>query len=160
MNVASTGIFRSGCSIENAARAYGLPDAELFQTVDLFEKRNIAQVTQCIHALGRHVSPSRMYVDSDEDGVSSSSSSCFRHKRRTSADRRWVRRCPMRMLENSPRINSALDRTWSVCWTMAWTKVLVKQVKTSAFPVIFKRTSAFVSSCCGCIYSLAAFASK
>ncbi|CAF3668861.1 unnamed protein product [Rotaria socialis] len=39
--------------IENAARAYGLPDAELFQTVDLFEKRNIAQVTQCIHALGR-----------------------------------------------------------------------------------------------------------
>ena len=41
--------------LENAARAYGLPDAELFQTVDLFEKRNIAQVTQCIHALGRHV---------------------------------------------------------------------------------------------------------
>lgn len=41
--------------IETAARAYGLPDAELFQTVDLFEKRNIAQVTQCIHALGRQV---------------------------------------------------------------------------------------------------------
>ena len=41
--------------IENAARAYGLPDAELFQTVDLFEKRNIPQVTQCIHALGRYV---------------------------------------------------------------------------------------------------------
>ena len=41
--------------IENAARGYGLPDAELFQTVDLFEKRNIAQVTQCIHALGRQV---------------------------------------------------------------------------------------------------------
>jgi len=40
---------------ENAARAYGLPDAELFQTVDLFEKRNIPQVTQCIHALGRFV---------------------------------------------------------------------------------------------------------
>ena len=42
--------------VENAARAYGLPDAELFQTVDLFEKRNIPQVTQCIHALGRYVS--------------------------------------------------------------------------------------------------------
>ncbi|CAF5043998.1 unnamed protein product, partial [Rotaria magnacalcarata] len=40
-------------AFQNAARAYGLPDAELFQTVDLFEKRNIAQVTQCIHALGR-----------------------------------------------------------------------------------------------------------
>ena len=42
-------------SIETAARNYGLPDAELFQTVDLFEKRNIPQVTQCIHALGRYV---------------------------------------------------------------------------------------------------------
>lgn len=41
-------------AFQNAARAYGLPDAELFQTVDLFEKRNIGQVTQCIHALGRH----------------------------------------------------------------------------------------------------------
>jgi hypothetical protein len=40
-------------AFQNAARAYGLSDAELFQTVDLFEKRNIAQVTQCIHALGR-----------------------------------------------------------------------------------------------------------
>ncbi|CAF2376553.1 unnamed protein product [Rotaria sp. Silwood2] len=40
-------------AFQNAARAYGLLDAELFQTVDLFEKRNIGQVTQCIHALGR-----------------------------------------------------------------------------------------------------------
>ena len=45
--------------IENAARNYGLPDSELFQTVDLFEKRNIPQVTQCIHALGRYVSLKR-----------------------------------------------------------------------------------------------------
>lgn len=42
--------------IENAARAYGLGDAELFQTIDLFEKHNIPQVTQCIFALGRNVS--------------------------------------------------------------------------------------------------------
>ncbi|CAF4376166.1 unnamed protein product, partial [Adineta steineri] len=40
-------------AFQNAARSYGLPDAELFQTVDCFEKRNIAQVTSCIHALGR-----------------------------------------------------------------------------------------------------------
>ncbi|CAF1180453.1 unnamed protein product [Rotaria sordida] len=38
---------------QNAARAYGLSDAELFQTIDLFEKHNIPQVTQCIFALGR-----------------------------------------------------------------------------------------------------------
>jgi len=37
----------------NAARAYGVPDNELFQTVDLFEKKNIGQVTLAIHALGR-----------------------------------------------------------------------------------------------------------
>ena len=39
-----------------AARAYGVPDNELFQTVDLFEKKNIPQVTMAIHALGRYVS--------------------------------------------------------------------------------------------------------
>ena len=39
----------------NAARAYGVPDNELFQTVDLFEKKNIPQVTMAIHALGRYV---------------------------------------------------------------------------------------------------------
>jgi hypothetical protein len=42
--------------LENAARAYGLSDSELFQTIDLFEKHNIPQVTQCIFALGRNVS--------------------------------------------------------------------------------------------------------
>jgi hypothetical protein len=42
-------------SFQNAARAYGVPDNELFQSVDLFEKKNIAQVTLAIHALGRQV---------------------------------------------------------------------------------------------------------
>jgi len=49
-------LFYNKIKIENAARAYGLTDAELFQTIDLFEKRNIPQVTHCIYALGRHVS--------------------------------------------------------------------------------------------------------
>ena len=40
---------------ENAARAYGLLDVDLFQTVDLYEKRNIAQVTHCIFQLARQV---------------------------------------------------------------------------------------------------------
>ena len=39
----------------SAAKAYGVPDNELFQTDDLFEKKNIAQVTMTIHALGRYV---------------------------------------------------------------------------------------------------------
>jgi transgelin len=36
-----------------AATKYGVPDNELFQTVDLFEMKNISQVTLAIHALGR-----------------------------------------------------------------------------------------------------------
>jgi len=38
----------------SAATKYGVPDNELFQTVDLFEKKNIPQVTLSIHALGRY----------------------------------------------------------------------------------------------------------
>ena len=37
----------------SAIRKYGVPDAENFQTVDLFEKKNIPQVTLAIHSLGR-----------------------------------------------------------------------------------------------------------
>jgi hypothetical protein len=39
-----------------AAGDYGVPVNELFQTVDLFEKKNIPQVTMSIFALGRQVS--------------------------------------------------------------------------------------------------------
>lgn len=37
----------------DAARAYGVPSSDLFQTVDLYEKKDIGQVTQCLFALGR-----------------------------------------------------------------------------------------------------------
>ncbi|CAF0746443.1 unnamed protein product [Adineta ricciae] len=47
-------ILRENISLfQNAARAYGLLDVDLFQTVDLYEKRNIAQVTHCIFQLAR-----------------------------------------------------------------------------------------------------------
>jgi len=36
-----------------AAKKFGVPEIDVFQTVDLWEKRNIPQVTQCIMALGR-----------------------------------------------------------------------------------------------------------
>lgn len=38
-----------------AAKAYGLSDAETFQTVDLYEKMNLHQVILCLFALGRKV---------------------------------------------------------------------------------------------------------
>ncbi|KAK6634062.1 hypothetical protein RUM43_001677 [Polyplax serrata] len=36
-----------------AIKKYGVPDSEIFQTADLFERRNIPQVTLCLYALGR-----------------------------------------------------------------------------------------------------------
>ncbi|KAL0108012.1 hypothetical protein PUN28_014939 [Cardiocondyla obscurior] len=36
-----------------AIKAYGVPQEEIFQTADLFERRNIPQVTLCLYALGR-----------------------------------------------------------------------------------------------------------
>ncbi|XP_063626243.1 muscle-specific protein 20 [Cydia splendana] len=36
-----------------AIKKYGVPEEEIFQTADLFEKRNIPQVTLCLYALGR-----------------------------------------------------------------------------------------------------------
>lgn len=39
-----------------AIKKYGVPEEEIFQTADLFEKRNIVQVTLCLYALGRLVS--------------------------------------------------------------------------------------------------------
>lgn len=44
---------------QEAAKKYGVPEIDVFQTVDLYEKRNIPQVTQCIMALGRtcHLHP-------------------------------------------------------------------------------------------------------
>ena len=39
-----------------AATDYGVTNNESFQTVDLFEKKNIGQVTICVFALGRQVS--------------------------------------------------------------------------------------------------------
>ncbi|XP_017781295.1 PREDICTED: myophilin [Nicrophorus vespilloides] len=36
-----------------AAKKYGLPEEEIFQTADLFEKRNVAQVCLSLFALGR-----------------------------------------------------------------------------------------------------------
>ena len=48
-----------------ALKKYGVPEEEIFQTADLFERRNIPQVTLCIYALARLVSteyrPTRLF---------------------------------------------------------------------------------------------------
>lgn len=43
-------------------KKYGLPEEEIFQTADLFEKRNIAQVTLSLYSLARLVSNTKIPV--------------------------------------------------------------------------------------------------
>jgi len=40
-------------AFQKAVKAYGVPDEEIFQTVDLWEGKNVPQVTICLYALGR-----------------------------------------------------------------------------------------------------------
>ncbi|CAB3228299.1 unnamed protein product [Arctia plantaginis] len=40
-------------NFQGAIKAYGVPDIDVFQTVDLWEKKDIAQVTNTLFALGR-----------------------------------------------------------------------------------------------------------
>lgn len=48
-----------------AIKKYGVPEEEIFQTADLFERRNIPQVTLCLYSLGRIVSVSwRAFIQS------------------------------------------------------------------------------------------------
>jgi hypothetical protein len=51
-------------AVQKAMKKYGVPEEDVFQTVDLFEKRNIPTVTQGIMALGRTVSVSISIVRS------------------------------------------------------------------------------------------------
>ncbi len=43
-------------NFQKAIKKYGVPDVDVFQTVDLYEKRNIPQVVHSIRSLGRAVS--------------------------------------------------------------------------------------------------------
>lgn len=54
-------------SFQNAARKFGVAEVDVFQTVDLWEKRNIPVVTQCIMALGRAVSSIDAYASCGSD---------------------------------------------------------------------------------------------
>ena len=43
-------------AFQKAIKAYGVPEEEIFQTVDLFEARNVKAVVKCLLSLGRTVS--------------------------------------------------------------------------------------------------------
>lgn len=43
------------CRFQKALKEYGVDDVDVFQTVDLWEKKDIAQVTTTLFALGRQV---------------------------------------------------------------------------------------------------------
>lgn len=54
LNLLNSELF--SCSFQAAIKAYGVPDIDVFQTVDLWEKKDIAQVVSTLFALGREVS--------------------------------------------------------------------------------------------------------
>lgn len=43
-------------NLQKALKEYGVPDQDVFQTVDLWEKKDISQVTNTLFAIGRAVS--------------------------------------------------------------------------------------------------------
>lgn len=44
------------CSFQKAIKAYGVADVDVFQTIDLWECKDFAQVVTTLFALGREVS--------------------------------------------------------------------------------------------------------
>lgn len=48
---------------QKACVKYGVPDTDLFQTTDLFDRKNIALVTTTIFAVGRVVSANLSAID-------------------------------------------------------------------------------------------------
>jgi hypothetical protein len=53
-----------GFRFQQALKNYGVADVDVFQTVDLWEKKDIAQVTTTLFALGRTV---RLVVELNYD---------------------------------------------------------------------------------------------
>lgn len=52
-------------------KAYGVADIDVFQTVDLWEKKDIAQVVSTLFALGREVRTLGVWNVVDFKGISS-----------------------------------------------------------------------------------------
>jgi hypothetical protein len=48
---------------QDAIKRYGVPDIDVFQTVDLYERRNIPKVIQCIMALGQTVRLEQYFIE-------------------------------------------------------------------------------------------------
>jgi hypothetical protein len=46
---------------QQALKGYGVADVDVFQTVDLYEKKDISQVTTTLFALGRTVRNFNLY---------------------------------------------------------------------------------------------------
>ncbi|RLN95297.1 hypothetical protein BBJ28_00012483 [Nothophytophthora sp. Chile5] len=59
-------------SFLRACRSLGVAEFDLFETVDLFELKNIGQVVQCIHALGRTLQKNVPEYDGPRLGVKES----------------------------------------------------------------------------------------
>jgi len=52
-------------AFQKAMKAYGVPEEEVFQTVDLFEARNVKAVVKSLMALGRTVTIAQHYATTE-----------------------------------------------------------------------------------------------
>jgi len=96
-----------------AVKKYGVPEEEIFQTADLFERRNIPQVTLSLYALGRIVSLEHQYFLVYMFLISYA---LYRRKSiRNSLVPLWAQRWQKRTSVPSPRSSSVLMRVNSTC---------------------------------------------
>lgn len=99
-----------------AVKKYGVPEEEIFQTADLFERRNISQVTLSLYALGRIVSRNELSTHLQIFLQKLCSLLMYRLKSiQNSLVPPSVPRWLTRMSANSPRSNYALTRATSTC---------------------------------------------
>lgn len=110
-----------------AIKKYGLPEEEIFQTADLFERRNIPQVTLCLYSLARLVSVNYLQAIVEFVGKKIQIFNVFvqfRHKSiQNTLDQHWDQKWPKKTNEHSPKLNCVRTR---VSLTYRWVSTKVQ----------------------------------
>lgn len=99
-------------------KKYGLPEEEIFQTADLFERRNIPQVTLCLYSLARLVSLILLNIHKVVTMISAKILLILRHRPRSiqnTTDQPWDQKWLIRTNVHLPKLNCVLTRVNSTC---------------------------------------------
>lgn len=101
-----------------AIKKYGVPEEEIFQTADLFERRNIPQVTLCLYSLGRIVKKTIFTSQTDLKKISTFRLKNIQNLQDLHLDQRWLTRMNVPL----PKSNYV---PMKVNWTYKW--VIIKE---------------------------------